>query len=598
MEAVEVVRWVTSILLAVLGLAAVRMWVRRRTEAAAWLAACFACLGLGALAGRVVPDDGGPIVVERLLGVLILVVPYLLFRFADTFRPTTKAVRVAAAVLTLLVHVPLLVIADLGTPGAYTASQLVYILLVLAYWTALSTWTVVVLWRAGRGEPGVARVRVRLLAGAAALLNMALIAAVAVPAEGGPLIGVLISQGLAVTSIGAFLLAFAPPGILRREWRRQEERALRHAERELMAETTAAGVAAVLVPRIAESLGCRCAVLLDHQGRILGAHPELAQVTRLAARALDAAMASPMSGRVVDEVDLTVLELANGRLALAPSPYSPYFGSEEIALLEALAPSIDLAFERVTLYEGERRARLDVEEAKTELEGLLYGISHDLRTPLVALNGYADILAEELGEAQTSEVLFILERLRANVRYMDDLINDLLELSRIGRIEERAEPVDLAVLVREIAAGLEAAHPQARVVSGPLPVLRMSPVRARQLLSNLIQNAMKHGGRPDITVHIDSTLLPGEGVTVSVSDDGCGIPDDYREKVFGIFERLQARDSDDPGGTGIGLAICRRIVEQAGGSVDIVDAPVGTRFDLTFPASVVLDPAVPLETTS
>jgi signal transduction histidine kinase len=143
----------------------------------------------------------------------------------------------------------------------------------------------------------------------------------------------------------------------------------------------------------------------------------------------------------------------------------------------------------------------------------------------------------------------------------------------------------------DIAQTVRTTHPDVVVDAGELPVVWMNPLRARELFTNLIENAVEHGRRNDLTVRVRARAADRGHVLVSVADDGVGIPMAYRERVFGIFERLDA-GVDHASGTGIGLAICQKIVEQAGGTIAIVDAPAGAAFELRLPlASATAIPA-------
>jgi len=115
-----------------------------------------------------------------------------------------------------------------------------------------------------------------------------------------------------------------------------------------------------------------------------------------------------------------------------------------------------------------------------------------------------------------------------------------------------------------------------------LPLLWINPVRARQLFSNLVHNAAAHAGRPDVRVAVRAAVEPDGSLELSVADNGVGVPADYREKVFGVFERL---DRDGSGGTGIGLPICRKIVEHLGGRIWFADSAQGADLHLTLPAT-------------
>jgi signal transduction histidine kinase len=240
--------------------------------------------------------------------------------------------------------------------------------------------------------------------------------------------------------------------------------------------------------------------------------------------------------------------------------------------------------ERAELLEREQAGRAKLERANADMESLLYTVSHDLKSPLFALLGYLDLVRLEGGEGLGEAAVYV-DRMAGTAGYMQQLINDLLTLSRIGRMEARSEDVDVSTVAASVIAESQTAHPGARFEVGPLPLVHMSPVRARQLLTNLVDNAVRHSGRPDVTVTIEAVAEPDGGAKLCVSDDGRGIPTEDRERVFGVFEHLQQRGDGD--GTGVGLAVCRKIAEHVGGSARIVDASTGARVEIAFPAVVV-----------
>jgi signal transduction histidine kinase len=563
----EAAQILTTVLLAVVALAAVRVHRRQRTAASRWLAVAFGGLGAAVVLGRFAPEPGGG-GAERALELVIvagiLVFPWALFRFAGTFEPFARTAELAAAGVGLLLLAGVALTPDDG-PGS--AASVAIALLASGWWTALSAAVVVRFLRSSRGQPTVARRRLRLMAAAAAVLCVALVGVAAVPGADEPArVGI---QVLAMVSAVLFLIGFAPPAAIRRAWRAAEEDALRDAERSLLAATSTEDVARAITPTLARVFGGE-AVLEDAADP--GAPPA-------------GGGPGPPPGGVALADGALVLGLSAGRLVVRATPFTPFFGSEEVGMLRGLGTALDLAVSRVRLQEDERRARQQVEAANTELEALLYGISHDLRSPLVALTGYVELLAE--GASTAEDRSFVLERIAANTSYMDALIRDLLELSRVGRVDERHEDVDLGPVVDEVAAELRLRHPLARIEVGDLPTVAMPAVRARQLVANLVANALRHGGRADITVRVRALAVP-DGVVLSIADDGIGIPVEQRHRVFGIFERLQGRD--DGGGTGIGLAMCRKIVEQLGGEMWIADAETGTDVRCRIPAEVVIVP--------
>jgi PAS domain S-box-containing protein len=228
-------------------------------------------------------------------------------------------------------------------------------------------------------------------------------------------------------------------------------------------------------------------------------------------------------------------------------------------------------------------ANKELERANAELETLVYSASHDLKSPMVSLLGYLEYLRLDFGEVLGGEGNRYLNRMADSAAYMQQLIHDLIDLSRVGRSGVEPIEVDLGRLVRAIAEDAGAANPAAEIRVGRLPVVTGDPTGLRQLFTNLLENAIRHGGRPDLVVVVDGRDRPDGGVELSVRDNGRGIPPEHRERVFGVFERLEGPSSGE--GTGMGLAICRKIVELAGGSIAIAGSR-GTVVRIVLPATM------------
>ena len=167
--------------------------------------------------------------------------------------------------------------------------------------------------------------------------------------------------------------------------------------------------------------------------------------------------------------------------------------------------------------------------------------------------------------------------------YMQQLIHDLIDPSRVRRSGVEPIEADLHRLVRAIAEDAGAANPAAELRVGRLPVVTGDPTGFRQLFTNLLENAIRHGGRPDLVVVVDGRDRPDGAVELSVRDNGKGIPAEHRERVFGVFERLEGPSTSE--GTGMGLAICRKIVEVLGGTIAIV-GDRGTDVRILLPRAV------------
>lgn len=219
--------------------------------------------------------------------------------------------------------------------------------------------------------------------------------------------------------------------------------------------------------------------------------------------------------------------------------------------------------------ELEQRVRLrtsQLEAANRELEAFSYSVSHDLRAPLRAIEGFSRILFETssaLGEEERGH----LERIGRAAEKMSQLIDDLLTLSRIGRRELNVRRVDLADLAKEVFAELREAEPDRNVeciVAGPLPALG-DPSLLRIVLQNLLSNAWKFTSRqPQARIEVTSETTD-DGVQYVVRDDGAGFDERYADRLFVPFQRLHSESEFK--GTGIGLAIVHRVIARHGGRI-------------------------------
>jgi K+-sensing histidine kinase KdpD len=246
--------------------------------------------------------------------------------------------------------------------------------------------------------------------------------------------------------------------------------------------------------------------------------------------------------------------------------------AEERDLMARAAATIGLALERAnTRAELEARNRA-LEEKSAEMESFVYSVSHDLKAPMVSLEGMSTLLEESLKEGDTSELEFFVSRLRANVNTMTALVNGLLELSRIGRIDETLDAVEvdkvIAVVLQELE-GKIAAKNLTIIQPNTFPILTFSPDRLYQLFANLVGNAVKFTKpNTDIQINWEKTATSLE---FSVADNGPGIPNALKPKALDLFSRL------DPSveGTGVGLAMVKRILEISDGTLRLEDTPGG-----------------------
>lgn len=211
--------------------------------------------------------------------------------------------------------------------------------------------------------------------------------------------------------------------------------------------------------------------------------------------------------------------------------------------------------------------RRKLAEADKELEEFSYSISHDLRVPLRAIDGFSHILLEEHAAELDEEGKRLLGVVRANTNRMGLLIDDMLQFFRAGRIEPRFTEIDMEKLAREVAEGLKlpAASTQLQWEIGTLPRVTGDAAMLRQVFLNLMSNAVKFSSKQPIPKIQVGAEVRGDEIVYYVKDNGVGFDMQYAGKLFGVFRRLHGVSEFE--GSGIGLAIVKRIVTRHGGRV-------------------------------
>jgi len=233
-------------------------------------------------------------------------------------------------------------------------------------------------------------------------------------------------------------------------------------------------------------------------------------------------------------------------------------------------------------------ARLAEQLARSnrELDQFAYVTSHDLRAPLRGIANLANWIEEDLGpQVVTDEAKQMLALLRGRVARMEGLIDGILEYSRIGRTKQKVEEVDVGKLLAETVDLLAPANGAQVVIADCMPTLLTSRLQLQQVFMNLIGNAIKHAGRPDVTVRVTTGDAGPYQVEFAVADDGQGIDPQYHEKIFVIFQTLAARDKVE--GSGVGLSLVKKIIESNGGIIVVESQPAegrrGANFRFTWP---------------
>lgn len=222
----------------------------------------------------------------------------------------------------------------------------------------------------------------------------------------------------------------------------------------------------------------------------------------------------------------------------------------------------------------------ELTQTNSELEAFTYTVSHDLRAPLRAIDGFSNILREDYANQIPADAVGLLDRISNNARQMGGLIDGLLDFSRLLRTEVTRVEVDLNHMLEQVLESLDARR-RAEVVYQTMPKVFADPVLIQQVWMNLIDNALKFSSKvdkPEVVLTCDKTDF---GWEFSVKDNGAGFDMKYSDKLFNVFERLHHKKDFD--GTGVGLAIVKRIIERHGGQIWADSKPGGgARFTFTL----------------
>jgi len=240
-----------------------------------------------------------------------------------------------------------------------------------------------------------------------------------------------------------------------------------------------------------------------------------------------------------------------------------------------------------TLEQRVAERTIELERSNAELDRFAYIASHDLRSPLRAIDNLAGWISEDAAAVLPEPSQVHLSKLRGRIRRMDTLLNDLLDYSRAGRHHHPVEPVDSALLLRDIVELL--APPPGFVIErrDHLPLLMSERIPLETVFRNLIDNAIKHHHQPATGRVVISSQEQENFIEFSVADNGPGIDAPFYERIFEIFQTLQPRDQVE--GSGMGLSIVKRLVESRGGVVTVHSTlGEGATFVFTWPKIAVV----------
>ena len=548
--------------------------------------------------------------------IFIFAQPLLTLRLAARLRPIPRVVWIGALVAYVASGLPLVLLprplpieTTLLAVGAFAITEFA----AGAYIAAEA-----------RRRTGAARARLALAAAATALFAAALLAAGSGAVIGG-IAGAALTRVIALLAALGYVIAFLPPAPIRRIW--QGMAAYRYGSALIGASPETADPIPTTTPNAGKAGGTGAVwnrfataardissaegvVVIGWDGRacqILASNGVPADHgVGCSAADFDALRADAASDveRPIDRTSTivrpfaeaigarlaTVIQLAaNGPILIQLSRQHSLFGREDQALVRLLAAQAIALAEREELYAEQTRLAEQLFAASQAKSDFIASMSHELRTPLSAILGFSELMRDEpmSGDGRVVPTEWI-EHIHRGGQHLLALINDVLDLAKVeaGRLELDVAPFDAGALVGETIAGLRPLADRKQIdVSSAInaDILVGDRGRVRQVLYNLLSNAIKftpEGG----SIRVDATIVDGM-VELAVSDTGTGIAAEDRERIFEEFSQVGERAGRQQG-TGLGLALARRLVEAHGGRLDVTsELGAGSRFTATFPRS-------------
>ncbi|HVD31171.1 MAG TPA: ATP-binding protein [Methylomirabilota bacterium] len=581
--------------------------VRRRTRTSVDIALFFGAIAIAIVESRVVTTFGLQQLdlINDVVAMLVIAMPYLLLRLVDDFTDVP-------VVVTRLAEVGLVLSAAafIATEGSIPAP---FLLPVVLYFAALSAFCAVAFIRAARRSAGVTRRRLQAAAAGTILLGLAILAAGFTPLLPASLAGLPngITQVMALASAIAYFVGFAPPQILRRAWQEPELRAFLRRAASLPRLPDTPSIVRALQDGAGSTLGARATIgLFDPETSTLrfqdphGVLPgEIGRGEYLAWRVFETqraeyfpnaarahpALAPAYRAHGVRSLLIAPISAADQRLGAleAYTDHQPVFSEDDLDLVRLLADQAAVILESRSLIDEAARVRAHEEAARLK-EDFISAAAHDLKTPLTTLVAQAQFL-ERRAETQPSAPADLpgLRRIVREAKRLSSLVLELLDASRLeqGKLVGEREPIDLVELVREVARrDLYESHRITVAADAPV-VGSYDPRRIGQVVENLVENAVKYSPE-DSEIQITVAQRNGEAF-VDVTDRGIGIPAADLPQIFQRFHRASNVDDRRFAGMGLGLFICRGIVEQHGGRMS-VDSRVGagSTFHVVLPVGV------------
>lgn len=328
----------------------------------------------------------------------------------------------------------------------------------------------------------------------------------------------------------------------------------------------------------------------------------LTNISSLVALVLGFALAGAIGAsitRPIKEITLAVTRLANGenetqipgldrgdeigQIARAADVFKDMYQRTEELLLDSQRLAKDLKHRELSLEEK----TAELQKSNEELDNFAYVASHDLKSPLRAIDNLSLWIEDDCKELLPSASLKHLDKLRQRVRRMENLLSDLLHYSRVGRVETDIESVDVKALLIDTIELID--HPENFIFKLPeeMPKIDTQVSPLQQVFMNLMTNAVKYNDKEQGCVTVECKEVEGEMIEFSIADNGPGIEPRYHQRIFQMFQTLQSRDVIES--SGMGLAIIKKVLESLGGGISVEsDLDRGALFRFTWPKVIMI----------
>jgi signal transduction histidine kinase len=540
--------------------------------------------------------------ITDIVALLVIAMPYLLLRLVDDFSDVPFVVKRLAEVGLFLSAV-----AFIATEGTLPPPIL---LAVVLYFAALSLYCAVAFVRSSRRSAGVTKRRLQAVALGTLLLGVAILVAGLAPLLPPSIAGLPsgLTQVLALASAIGYFVGFAPPQVLRRAWQEPELRAFLRGAASLPRLPDTPSIVRALQEGAGSTLGARATIgLFDPETNTLKFHDphgvlpnEIGGSEYLAWRVFETrqaeyfsdaarahpALASSYRAHGVRSLLIAPISAADQRLGVleAYTDHQPVFSEDDLDVVRLLADQAAVILESRALIDEAARVRAHEEAARLK-EDFLSAAAHDLKTPLTTLVAQAQFL-ERRAETQPTAPADLpgLRRIVREAKRLSALVLELLDASRLeqGKLVGEREPVDLVELARDVARRDTYQGRRIKISAGGPVVGSYDPRRIGQVLENLVENAVKYS--PDESeIQVDLAQRDGQAY-VDVTDLGIGIPPGDLPQFFERFHRGSNVDDRRFAGMGLGLFICKGIVEQHGGRIWVESrVGTGTTFHVVLP---------------